>query len=465
MIMSLAALTLSACDKNKEGGEVPSPDPRIEIAAGLDEDVPAEGGDFTVSYTVTGPAEGGSVTAVAGNGEEWLNGFDTSESGKVSFTVSPNTSGEGREGEVLVVYEWSDGADSASLSVRQLGTSGEEPGPDPQDGPEIVLEESTVSISSDGGELSVAYTVENPAEDGVMAASVPEEIDWIAFINTDTEGLVTFTVISNPEDTLRTCDMTLTYSYTDENGLASEVTAQVEVRQEVLGDEPTGDPEISFGSSEYTFSGEAAQGEVTYTIENPRNTAVVGASADCDWITDISCTQDGTVTFSLAENTTGEQRSERLTLVYTIDIEGIGNVELCSGYTYITQNPILEQGEITDDVRSDISYTYEEIGGRYQVTYTVAADNPESMFFCDMINAQQSLDAGMSWYDLAYNELMRQKGIADIFGDSVESMANTGSYTSTFMPSNSEGLYVIAFAVDDNWNITSEVQYKEIVFE
>ena len=111
-------------------------------------DVPAEGGVMTVDWTVENPIEGMNVEIVP-DYPEWINKFDTSVEGKISFNVEPYTEKEAREAMVKVNY----GEDSSSFKVVQAGIEeGEEPDDD-----EIRLEivearpnTVIVSIETDG---------------------------------------------------------------------------------------------------------------------------------------------------------------------------------------------------------------------------------------------------------------------------------------------------------------------------
>ena len=64
--------------------------------------VSADGGRYSINYTLINPVEGREVNASSEDG--WISGFDCSKSGSVSFTVAPNETYESRSGEVLVEY-------------------------------------------------------------------------------------------------------------------------------------------------------------------------------------------------------------------------------------------------------------------------------------------------------------------------------------------------------------------------
>ena len=136
-------------------------------------DVPAEGGVMTVDWTVENPIEGMNVEIVP-DYPEWINKFDTSVEGKISFNVEPYTEKEAREAMVKVNY----GEDSSSFKVVQAGIEeGEEPDDD-----EIRLEivearpnTVIVSIETDGNLTYFINIEEKAVWDQYAGGTVPVE--------------------------------------------------------------------------------------------------------------------------------------------------------------------------------------------------------------------------------------------------------------------------------------------------
>lgn len=108
---------------SSEGGETPgTPAPELTITTTSPIAVGAEGDVATVAYTITNPVEGKSVTASAN--QTWVNEFDYTVAGEVSFAVDANT-GAAREATVTLLYE---GAESKTIKVSQAAAStGDEP--------------------------------------------------------------------------------------------------------------------------------------------------------------------------------------------------------------------------------------------------------------------------------------------------------------------------------------------------
>lgn len=103
-----------------KGHEVTLP-PVLEITSPATISVGQEGDIATITYNVQNPVEGGSVTAEAD--VDWINSFDYTTSGEVSFIVDANNDAS-RTGVVTLSYE---GAESKTVTIQQTGvSSGEE---------------------------------------------------------------------------------------------------------------------------------------------------------------------------------------------------------------------------------------------------------------------------------------------------------------------------------------------------
>ena len=121
-----AALTFyKKVSGGNEGGETPStPAPELTITTTAPIEVGAEGDVATVKYTITNPVDGQSVTASAD--QTWVNNFDYTVAGEVSFAVDANT-GEAREATVTLSY---DGATPQTIKISQAAAQqggGDEP--------------------------------------------------------------------------------------------------------------------------------------------------------------------------------------------------------------------------------------------------------------------------------------------------------------------------------------------------
>ncbi|HIZ87489.1 MAG TPA: Ig-like domain-containing protein [Candidatus Coprenecus pullistercoris] len=73
--------------------------------------------------------------------------------------------------------------------------------------------EATVNAAADGGDYSITYFIENPAEKGTISADAADNCDWIENFDTSGPGTVTFTVQGNSDMGPRKGGMEVTYSY------------------------------------------------------------------------------------------------------------------------------------------------------------------------------------------------------------------------------------------------------------
>ncbi len=109
---------------SSEGGETPETPatPVLTITTTAPIEVGAEGDVATVAYTITNPIASQSVTASAD--ETWVNTFDYSEAGKVSFVVDANNTGAAREATVTLSY---DVATAQTIKISQAAGEVVEP--------------------------------------------------------------------------------------------------------------------------------------------------------------------------------------------------------------------------------------------------------------------------------------------------------------------------------------------------
>ena len=86
-----------------------------EIELGAAPSIPAEGGDFELTYKIINPAADGKVSAASE--ADWLT-LNADNPGVIAITAAANT-GEERKAEINVVYEYGDGRIEAAAEVIQ----------------------------------------------------------------------------------------------------------------------------------------------------------------------------------------------------------------------------------------------------------------------------------------------------------------------------------------------------------
>ena len=160
------AIQLYKLDDGNAGGETPEqPEtpaaPVLTIVEKPTSDIAAEGDVVTVKYSVTNPVEGKSVTASAN--QTWVNNFDYSVAGEVSFIVDENT-GAARTATVTLEYE---GATSQTVTINQAAAQS---GGD--DSVEPVTVSKTIATLADANSWKDATKYTTVNLDEIITASV-----------------------------------------------------------------------------------------------------------------------------------------------------------------------------------------------------------------------------------------------------------------------------------------------------
>lgn len=193
-------------------------------------------------------------------------------------------------------------------NTEQPGDEPEQPGDEPEqpgDEPEVkapvltLTSEATMEFETAGGLGEITYTLENPEEGVVLTATT--EADWITNIVTNISTKVLFTVATNKGEA-RESKVVVAYG---------EQSFEVVVKQ---AENPVKDPILTL-TSEATmeFAAEGGAGEITYTLQNPREGMQVTASSAAAWITSIAAGEK--VTFTVERNS-GEAREDKIKVAY-----------------------------------------------------------------------------------------------------------------------------------------------------
>lgn len=300
LLLALAACCfLFACDKNEKQPEEPTEAPELTLTSESVVNVSAEGGEVTITYTLANPAENGGISAQAEDGAEWCDGFNCDTDGQVTFTVAAND-GDAREAVVTVTYSYGEGEHKdIQVTVKQVALG------------EPLFEltsDSEISVSRDGEDVTVTYSITDPREDGQVSVNVPDGVDWISNVNTDTDGQVAFTVAANDGDA-REAELTFVYTY----GGSETQEFVVNVSQEGLPD-----PVLTLTSeSEVEVSGNVGNFTISYTLENPREDGGISVSSgEATWL-DFNTDTDGEIAVEVFANGESTARSAVVTVTYT----------------------------------------------------------------------------------------------------------------------------------------------------
>lgn len=120
MLISLCTFVAVGCSNKSETPNTPAGPAKFTLETTVVE-VSAEGGEYSVNYTIENPVENGVVTAVPKN--SWIKLDKDYSNGVIRFTITENQSLTARETSIDVVYSGVEG--KQSISVKQAGLEGE----------------------------------------------------------------------------------------------------------------------------------------------------------------------------------------------------------------------------------------------------------------------------------------------------------------------------------------------------
>lgn len=269
--------------------------------------VPAVGGDFKITYTLENPAEDGKVHATADQ-FDWISDFNCETSGTVTFKVAPNEAETPREGEVTVVYEYSGDPQSFTVKVTQAAKGAD---------PVLTLtSDSEIAAEATGGDFEIAFTLENPAEDGELKA---EADSWIT--TTVNASSIAVKVAANESEEAREGNVTVTYTWSGE-----PQSFTVKVTQKGIG-----------GTS----------GEIPFTIEIPEDEITASSAHVISTRLDASLTWHADVMSQSDYDYFGGDMEEYFLYV----------LEYMAEYNYTTIPDLLAGGFAYDYDEDDYTYT------------------------------------------------------------------------------------------------------------
>ena len=282
-------------------------------------EVPVEGGQFEVAFSVENPTEGAEVTYELQWGVEWVHDIVLSD-GKISFTVDSNEAAdpEDEPRTTFISLDYPDVASRPAINIRQAV-------PEKTEAEELKIDIEVVSLSTDGSYFNFI-----PSD-----KTATYYVDYIFADNyTNDEDLIAEELTWLSEYDLKTGDLMDKYFYTYKSGdlyvYAFGVNADKTVTSPLykkLVNIPAA-PVLST-TPDYSYSNpleipvEGGVFEVSYTIENP----VEDGEVTCippfgvTWIHDF-VVSDGKVTFTVDSNEAAEPGSEPRRTFFNLDYPG-----------------------------------------------------------------------------------------------------------------------------------------------
>ena len=238
------------------------------------------GGLFNFSFVVTNPRANATVWGTSQ--ANWITNVAVSGN-SISYKVAENNSGAQRTGKIKLTYG---SYATAEFTVTQTWTASS-----------ITLTPSSQTADYTGGSFSFNFAVSNPrANTTVTAAS---QVNWIT--NVAVSGnTISYKVEENNSGASRTGKIKLTYG--------SYATAEFTVTQSwaALSITMTPSQTADYTGGSFCFS---------YSVSNPRTNTTVTAASQNDWITNVTISGN-TISYKVAENYSGLQRSGKIKLTY-----------------------------------------------------------------------------------------------------------------------------------------------------
>ncbi|MBR4872128.1 MAG: BACON domain-containing protein [Alistipes sp.] len=298
-----------------------------------------------------------------------------------------------------------------------------EPQPEPQKKAQLILTSNEVmNFKVEGGQGTIEYTLVN-AREGVEFEAVCEAA-WIGeFAYGD---VITFQVAENEAEEAREAKITVNYA---------EASMEVTVKQ--AGKKVSAAPALVITSENPMEIGmNGGIGTITYTIENPVQGVELTASANVNWISQVTV-QSEKIIFQVAANT-GDAREATITATYGM----LKEVVTIKQAEYVAPAPVFNFEP------ESLEVTFE--GGAQSVAYTIenAVEGAEVVATCEAAWVSNLAVAnGTMTFDVAANEeSLRQAIIVLTYGD------YTFEYIVKQLPENyNPGFNYLAFNVVETW--------------
>ena len=230
-MISAIALLFVACDTELASEPSPNtPDPELYVGVSGIITLEAQGGEFSVPYSITNPIEGAELEVTTE--QDWI-GNITIGAENVEFFVDVNNSAEQRVGMVTLTYA----QESITLAIQQEASSVNS---------DIVFDVTSdrkMAFTSKGGYGVINYTIED-AEEATPMPSAKVDDDWVRIDGIE-EGVLNFTVGRNTVTQKRNTKITLSYKgleltvFVDQDAASNEATLTVDKSMVKSGEQVT----------------------------------------------------------------------------------------------------------------------------------------------------------------------------------------------------------------------------------
>ena len=265
-LISVVALLFVACDLVVTPEPTPNtPAPELYVGVSGIITLEAQGGEFSIPYSITNPVEG--VALEATTEQDWIGNITVSEV-SVELFVDVNNSPEQRVGMVTLTY----GQESITLAIEQAASEIN------SDIKFNVTSDRKMAFTSKGGYGAIDYTIED-AEEASPMPSAKVDVDWVRIDGIE-EGVVNFTVGRNTETSKRSTKITLSYKgleltvFVDQEAASNEATLTVDKSLVKSGEQVTFT--VTYEGEDVTASSTIHANYTNEEVSNPYTTTGSG---------------------------------------------------------------------------------------------------------------------------------------------------------------------------------------------
>ena len=314
-----------------------------------------------------------------------------------------------------------------------------EEAPDPVINLEVT--EGRYEVPAAGGEVKIAYSVENPVE-GVSLKVSAAPNDWATGFKADGTNIVFNVAPKLDLDAERTVDVTASYT-----GAKDVTFTLVQVP-----DDASKRPSLKVEPSTYEASAEGGPGSVKYTLTNPVEGSELSVeladAEDASWVTGLTLDETtSTVKFSVAANNAINGRSAVVNIIYTALSSPVS-------FTIAQDAASIDYKENPNWKVSYLGKQHNDEDGYYDLV-KVEVSSGNDTYFTEAIPVEEfdALKGGIQEYVegiiATYDQLL------DLYGLSwTNLLKTTGSETQLNVLDHETDYYAVAIGADNDGNPT-----------
>lgn len=299
--------------------------------------------------------------------------------------------------------------------------------------PKLNIPES-ISVSYEGGESEISYTIENPIEG--MAIEAECEAEWIDHVNVGTSEKILFTVAVNDEENTRTAVMVVTYG---------DIVREVSVIQAASETEKPSEDAFEVEVTDVGYT--QIQWNVTPSDDGMRYMSMTVDKRVFDYLgSDEAYFQEDMAIFETMAGYYGMTLSEYLSQITYVGPMPFMDDGLVPGYAYyVYAYGISLEGEMLTSIYKqefttlapedvDVDFTIVCEPGVNTVDISVAPTDDNQMYMI-WYYAEDDIQSSLEeTFNMDFEDMLSEKMSSDNVSrsEAVESLASRGEVTKTF---------------------------------